>query len=107
MYAKNLGPGMQLNPVPPSQGPMLMYSDQYVANRMRQTNLYAYANNNPVNAIDPSGEVPVIIILIPLIPLPFFFGCGAPLHHQPHRRRHVRRVHLETIACRHPLRLPE
>jgi hypothetical protein len=54
MYA-NLGPGMQLSPTPPSAGPTLMYSDQYVANRVSQTNLCAYADNNPVNAVDPSG----------------------------------------------------
>ena len=39
MYA-NLGPGMQLSPMPPSNGPTLMYSDQYVANRMRQDKIY-------------------------------------------------------------------
>ena len=66
MYA-DLGPGRMLDLDPPSpNGVDLLYSHEYVANRMRgqlsrpptlaeRTSLYSYVTNNSVNYVDPSG----------------------------------------------------
>ncbi|MCD4726504.1 MAG: hypothetical protein K8R46_02505 [Pirellulales bacterium] len=55
MYA-NLGPGHTIELDPPSpNGVDLLYSHEYVAERMRERNFYGYCDNNPMNKIDPTG----------------------------------------------------
>lgn len=66
MYA-DLGPGQTIELDKPSPiGSDLLYSHEYVADRMRgrmrrpttlaeRTNLYAYVTNNPTKYVDPSG----------------------------------------------------
>lgn len=66
MYA-NLGTGQMIDLDTPSpNGVDLLYSHDYVANRLRsdmmssptlaeRTNLFAYVTNNPINYVDPLG----------------------------------------------------
>lgn len=55
MYA-NLGPGQIAERDPPSpNGVDVLYSHEYVAERMRERNLYGYVGNSPMSATDPSG----------------------------------------------------
>ena len=55
MYA-NLGPGQIAERDPPSPtGVDVLYSHEYVAERMRERNLYGYCSNDPTNATDPLG----------------------------------------------------
>ncbi len=55
MYA-NLGPGQIAERDPPSpNGVDVLYSHEYVAERMRERNLYGYCGNSPTNATDPTG----------------------------------------------------
>ena len=65
MYMAMTGTFLQRDPVS-SNGVDLLYSDEYVADRMRsqsqqltkkneQANLYAYVRNNPTNYVDPLG----------------------------------------------------
>ncbi len=55
MYA-NLGPGhiAELDP-PPADGVDVLYSHEYVAERMRERNLYGYVGNSPLQNLDPEG----------------------------------------------------
>ncbi len=58
MYA-NLGPGQIAERDPPSpNGVDVLYSHEYVAERMRERNLYGYCNNDPLTKADPSGLKP-------------------------------------------------
>lgn len=55
MYA-NLGPGHTIELDPPSpNGVDVLYSHEYVAERMRERNLYGYVDNNPIKYVDPTG----------------------------------------------------
>ena len=55
MYA-NLGPGHEAELDPPSpNGVDVLYSHEYVAERMRERNLYGYCGNSPLTFTDPKG----------------------------------------------------
>ena len=55
MYA-DLGPSQMVDLDPPSpNGVDVLYSHEYVAERMREKNLYGYVGNNPVIYVDPHG----------------------------------------------------
>ena len=68
MYAQMLGPGRVAELDPPSRdGVDVLYSDEYVAKRIReansdriegegmQRNLYSYCHGNPLSRVDPNG----------------------------------------------------
>lgn len=56
MYAQMLAPGHVAEFHSSSlDGVEVMYSDSYVAERIRQRNLYGYCEGNPTNCLDPSG----------------------------------------------------
>ena len=55
MYA-DLGPGQMVELDPPSpNGVDVLYSHEYVAERMRERSLYGYCGNDPTTLTDPSG----------------------------------------------------
>lgn len=74
MYPAHLGTGqtLDLEAAPAVGTPELLSTHEYVATRLTQqrdnavgpeTNLYAYARNNPTKYVDPSGEVAQVVVI--------------------------------------------